>query len=67
MTWDEYLFAQRKLKLEQVEFLGSGDVQVSIMRNGVLRDVTAERLVEEKRDIAEIEQILRDNGVQFDA
>lgn len=66
MTWNEYLLAQRKLKQVQIEFLSSGDVQVLVTRNGDQHDITSERLEAEKRDVAEIEQILRDNGISFD-
>ncbi|WP_338445932.1 hypothetical protein V5F89_12355 [Pelagerythrobacter marensis] len=66
MTWEAYLRKQRKLKLEQIDAMTTSNLEVRIVRNGETRDITHESLEREKQDVAEIEEILASEGVQFD-
>lgn len=66
MTWRDYLLEERTQQLEQISFLGSGNVRLHVTTNGVQRDVTEERLETTKKHLAEVEQILREEGVPFD-
>ncbi len=67
MTWQEHLLQQRKYQLGQIKFLGSGKARLHVIEGGVTRDVTEERLEQTKKNLAEVEQILRDEGFSLDA
>lgn len=67
MDWREYLLQERTEKLSEVEILSSGRVRSYISTNGVQRETTDENVEKLKADIAEIEEILREDGVPFDS
>jgi hypothetical protein len=67
MSWLEYLKHERANKLSQAVTLASGKVQLHMTTNGVKRDITQQQLEKLEADIAEIEQILIEEGVPFDA
>lgn len=60
--WLNYLADERKEKLEQLEVLSSGRVQLHMTTNGVRKEITEERIEKLKADIAEIERILAEDG-----
>lgn len=67
MTWRDYLLQERKQHLEQIAFLSSGNVRLHVTTNNEQRDVTEERLETTKKHLVEVERILREEGVPFDA
>jgi hypothetical protein len=67
MTWLEFIRDERTDKLEAIEMLSSGRVQLHMTTNGVRKDITDERLAKLKEDVAEIEQILTEEGIPYDA
>jgi len=67
MNWLEYLKHERANKLSQAVTLASGKVQLHMIANGVKKDITQQQLEKLEAEIAEIEQILVDEGVPFDA
>lgn len=71
MTWQEwvkqYLIEERARKLKLVELLLEGRVGTSEMRDGGRVDTTARSIATEKEHIDELEKILAEAGVAFDA
>jgi len=65
--WVEYLTHDRANKLTQAVTLASGKVQLNMTTNGVMKDITQQQLEKLEAEIAEIEQILIEEGVPFDA
>ena len=67
MTWLEYLRKERADKLKRIEALGRDGIELSIMEAGVRRDITEEQIDKLKADVAEIEEILREEGIAFNS
>lgn len=67
MTWLEYLKHERGNKLNQAVVLASGKVQLHMTSSGVTKDITQQQLNKLEAEIAEIEQILIEENVPFDA
>lgn len=71
MTWQEwakqYLVEERRRKIAINELLSSGTIGLSEMRDGIRVDTAAKAIADNERHIAELEQILLEAGVPFDA
>jgi hypothetical protein len=71
MTWQEwakqFLLDERARKLKSIELLSSGSVGTSEMRNGKQIDTTNESITVNKEHVAELERLLTDARVPFDA
>jgi hypothetical protein len=67
MSWVEYLKHDRANKLSQAVSLAAGKVRLHVTTKGVQKDITQQQLEKLEAEIAEIEQILIDEGVPFDA
>lgn len=66
MTWLEYLVKEREGKLSSLEMMSSGRVRSYMSENGIQRETTEENVEKLKEDLAEIEQILTEEGVDFE-
>jgi hypothetical protein len=66
MSWLDYLREQRTQKLEQIDALETGNVQLFETTEGVTREITNEQLVKLKTDVAEIRHIFVEEGISFD-
>lgn len=62
MKWDQFLLAQRKQILDQIDWLSSGRMHVHLNHE----DVSESTLAEERANLADIEEILTAAGVSFD-
>lgn len=67
MDWIEYLQKRRADYLSQIACIEGGRLWTGEMRDGQRVDTTAESLARCKENLAEIEQILTDNGAPLDA
>ena len=71
MTWKEwaeqFLVAERARKLNMVEHLSSGSVGTNRIVDGQRVDTTSETIEINRAHIAELEEILSEAGVTFDA
>lgn len=65
MNWLDYLHEQRAEKLGQIDALETGNVQLFETNEGVTRETTAEQLAKLKSDVAEIRQILVEEGIDI--
>ena len=66
MTWLEYLRDERCRKLSQIDAIETGTMQLFETVDGVTREVTGEQLALLKAGVAEIRQVLIDEGVSAD-
>ena len=67
MSWIEYLLREREDKRKRIYALQIGSARLHLTVDGVQTDATQEHLEMLKSNVTEIEQILTDEGVPFDA
>lgn len=67
MGWLTYLREQRTRKLSQIDALETGTVQLSSTEGDVTTDITSAELAKLKSEVAEIRQVLIDEGITLDA
>jgi hypothetical protein len=60
--WINYLANERADKLRRIDTFTSGLVRFHVTTEGVQRDVTDETVAKLREDVAEIEQILIEEG-----
>lgn len=66
MTLLDYLREQRAQKLVRIEALETGELQLFETMEGVTTETTSEQLAKLKSDVAEIRQVLIDEGFAVD-
>ena len=67
MTWLGYLREQRAQKLEQIDAIETGNVQLFEATERITRETTAEQLAKLKSDVAAIRQVFIEEGIAPDA
>ncbi len=67
MRWFDYLRDLRVEKLNQIDGLEAGNMELSASIGGVAHDITAERLQKLKSEVAQIRQVFIDEGMEPDA
>jgi hypothetical protein len=65
--WLGYLAGERHHKLKRIYALSSGAARLHMTHDGVQRDITDETIARLRADVAEIEQILKEEGCTWDA
>jgi hypothetical protein len=63
--WLNYLAQERADKLNRLDVLTSRCARLHMTADGVTRDITDEQIAKLREDIAEIEEILREEGCSF--
>ena len=66
MTLLRYAREQRAQKLARIEALETGDLQLFETMEGITTETTAEQLAKLKSEVAEIRQVLIDEGIAVD-
>jgi hypothetical protein len=67
MRWFDYLEERKAEKLRQIDRLETGEVELSATISGVASDITAEELSKLKSEVAQIRQVILDEGMTPDA
>ena len=63
----DYLEERKAEKLRQIDRLETGEVELSATISGVASDITAEELSKLKSEVAQIRQVILDEGMTPDA
>lgn len=65
--WIAYLSAERQYKLHRIAAFDTGFARLHMTTEGVQLDITDETVAKLREDVAEIEQILSEEGITWHA